>query len=203
VAGWLILSGRFRAFAAAAIVVGASFLVVLPFHGVRGVKAAFASSVHALRPSWIETYPANVSLNATADRLSPERATPLRHAVLSAAVLLATLVVAWLGRRSSPSAASDFILAGTLLAAGLAWLHHESLLFPELAEGSAPRRTRLAPPARFPFLAAFVIPLAALAAGWQTVEHALPHGAALAAAAGTLSLLALFIAGGWRVLKTR
>ena len=203
VAGWLLLSGRFRGLAAAALVVAASFLVVVPFRGARAVRTTLVSSIRPLRPAGVETYPANVSLNATVDRLSPERAAGIRHAALAAAILLPTLLVAWLGRRSSPSAVSDFLLAGTLLAAGLAWLHHETLLFPELAEGSGPRRARLAPPARFPLLSAVVLPLSALAAAWQTAGRLMPHGAALAAAAGTASLFVLWVAGGRRVLKTR
>jgi len=203
VAGWLVLSGRLRAFAAAAAVVAASFLLVIPFLGTRGVKPAALGAFRALRPGWVEKYAANVSLNAALDRFAPAGATALRHAAVSAVVLLATLVLVFLGRRASPSSAADCLVAGTLLAASIAWLHHASVLFPALAEGAGAPRSRAAPSARVSPAAWGALGLLAVGAAWHPIDRLVPSGAKWASAAGTLGVVLLWAASGWRVFRTR
>jgi alpha-1,2-mannosyltransferase len=196
VAVWLVLSGRWRAAASAAVVAAISFLLVVPFLGWGAFGGSAGAVLRILSAAWTEPYAANISLNGTLDRILPYGAGPLRTQLVSGLVAGATLLVTLLAgraaarlRRPFGSVAVDALVAATLLGAGASWLHHSALVFPGAMLGSEA-------------VAILATLLYGVAAGWhRALELGGAGAASAAAAAGTCALGAVWIQTLWRLCR--
>jgi alpha-1,2-mannosyltransferase len=187
----LLLTGRLRAALVSAGTFAASFLLVVPFLGWKGLALCARHVYEILFASWPVPYEANISLNGSLDRLFPVGDPGVRHRIAAAAVLgLAALVTFLAARRAkaAPSRVIDLFLAATLLAADSSWLHQSTVLFP-LASGASP-----------PAAAASVL-LYAAAASWRFARDAAGAGAASVAALAGTAAIAVLGASAFRRLR--
>lgn len=182
----LLLAGRVRAALASAVTFAASFLLVVPFLGWKGLSPTLRHVYDILFASWPVPYAGNISLNGSLDRLFPAGATPTRHRIVAAALLGLAAAVVFLAARASRIAGSrvvDVFLAATLLAADASWLHQSTALFPLVAAAS-------------PATAGASVLLYAAGASWRFARDAAGEGAAIAtvaaALAGTAAIAMLF-----------
>ena len=139
-AGGIALRGRPRAACVALAVALVSLLLVIPFGG--SPVEAGRKTLGILIAKWPETRGADISLAATLDRLlGPEGAALRRQALRVVPFLILGAAVV---RKLSPVATFDALLAGTLIAARGAWLHHATVLFPAVAAFGTRRATAVA-----------------------------------------------------------